>query len=1080
MRMRLWSLATLGVTVACSGGGDKGGTTPPPPPPPTVASVVVTLANGALTVGQTTTATAVARDASGGTISGRTTTWTSSATGVATVDANGTVTAVAAGTANITATVDNVSGSASLTVAPVPVASVTVTLNAAALSVGQTTQATAVTRDAANNVLTGRNVTWSSSNTGVATVSLSGLVTAVSEGTATISATAEGRTGQAALVVLPDRATQTTISISAITANGAPADLTRVAGEIRLELDLTTPLGFGGTLIVSIGGAEFVRTPVAASLTANRVEGTTNALVRVTQDVNTADYTVTAVTAEQISVAPRKTNGTFDLIARLEVPIGGQTYTAQATRSMTLANVNTFLGVQRIQGQSATVSGRTWEGGELTLRPVHLNYQGPTIDDIKLVIGNAPATFGGYASATQVVSVTRSGANPFANAIRYDRMTLPGQSPVGGTTTWIDSYREGAATIDPQSAPVPANGVCADLNRDGFADAALPQGGLGVRPGCTVFQRTPSLLAKLSEQPAPRAIDAIFNYDHVKPVPLGGFWEMPRRHTGAQLPALNGRGAWCCSGNQLSASFDLRASALIDYGELDDFGSGIDRSQVPGLYVGTQSTVNGIRIPANAVAPGALLPLTPNGQWSYALGVFSDRVGNEAEVWLATTSTNPLTTGGVVDPTPGDLSPAALRISTGGGTGAYTGMLDGTWFKSTMSPHAISGTMTGASAGYASNAFGLLIGYRESFTATPYPLVVQPGLSVFDWGPEIVAGTGGSTAAASFPIASVLTPGFGPGPVEGWYDLFFCGAPQHGEMPTGLAGAGPNTPLLTQYSKLPAGYCRSLTVGLDMSAPSTTNNSTPPANVGTGDASALSSTVSDNLAAGQSVVGAEYRGFANGAFDAAYVYVPFAWQNFTSATPSTQATAAHNAVAPWAMYLTNGAGAPPATGFPATHLYYQGFDRAGNASSRTAVAATVPAAPNAPWGNIQDVNLQASGSDACTGALAPCGSRPTSTTYTYRVRSLVNAAPFLYVAVMAITAAKQVRALCTTNQFTVTQVGAVYEYLYVCTMNWLLWAQAVTGAYQIAAFGVDNRGLALKYGVFLTMALWASQSTFVY
>jgi hypothetical protein len=62
-------------------------------------------------------------------------------------------------------------------------------------------QLTATLRDAGGNVLTGRVVTWSTSASGVATVSGTGLVTGVSAGAATITATSEGKSGTAALTV---------------------------------------------------------------------------------------------------------------------------------------------------------------------------------------------------------------------------------------------------------------------------------------------------------------------------------------------------------------------------------------------------------------------------------------------------------------------------------------------------------------------------------------------------------------------------------------------------------------------------------------------------------------------------------------------------------------------------------------------------------------------------------------------------------------------------------------------------------------------------------------------------------------
>jgi hypothetical protein len=137
-------------------------------------------------------------------LTGRTVTWSSSNTGVATVNASGNVTAVAAGTASVRATSEGQTGSATITVTappPAPVATVTVSPATASVPVGQTVQLSAVTRDAGGNVLTGRVVTWSSSNTALATVSGSGLVTGVAAGQATITATSESRTGQSVVTV---------------------------------------------------------------------------------------------------------------------------------------------------------------------------------------------------------------------------------------------------------------------------------------------------------------------------------------------------------------------------------------------------------------------------------------------------------------------------------------------------------------------------------------------------------------------------------------------------------------------------------------------------------------------------------------------------------------------------------------------------------------------------------------------------------------------------------------------------------------------------------------------------------------
>jgi len=167
-----------------------------------VASVTVTPPSASVQVGQTVQLTATLKDANGNILTGRTVTWSSNQTTVATVNATGRVTARAAGSATITATSEGQSGTSSITVTPVPVASVTVTPASASVAVGATVQLTATPKDANGNPLTGRVITWSSSNTAIATVSGSGLVTGVAAGgPVTITATSEGRSGSAAVTV---------------------------------------------------------------------------------------------------------------------------------------------------------------------------------------------------------------------------------------------------------------------------------------------------------------------------------------------------------------------------------------------------------------------------------------------------------------------------------------------------------------------------------------------------------------------------------------------------------------------------------------------------------------------------------------------------------------------------------------------------------------------------------------------------------------------------------------------------------------------------------------------------------------
>lgn len=118
--------------------------------------------------------------------------WSSSNSNVATVN-NGTVTGKKAGTVTITATLMN-SGNVPVAKATctVYIKSSTIALNSSSASVYAKGQGNSVTLTATvNGVTSGNTVTWSSSNTGVATVT-NGVVKAVKAGTATITATSNG------------------------------------------------------------------------------------------------------------------------------------------------------------------------------------------------------------------------------------------------------------------------------------------------------------------------------------------------------------------------------------------------------------------------------------------------------------------------------------------------------------------------------------------------------------------------------------------------------------------------------------------------------------------------------------------------------------------------------------------------------------------------------------------------------------------------------------------------------------------------------------------------------------------------
>jgi trimeric autotransporter adhesin len=186
-----------------------------------VASVDMEPSEVKLEIGKSTTIKATPKSSDGKTLTGRSVTWKSSNTAVATVNSSGLVTAKNAGSAIIQATSEGVAGTALVTVSSIPVASVVVSPDAATITVGQSTQLTAKTLDAEGDELSGRTVVWSSSNEDVASVSSSGKVLALSAGEATITATSEGKSGTAKIT--------TVMSVGTVTVE--PDSISVVVGE---------------------------------------------------------------------------------------------------------------------------------------------------------------------------------------------------------------------------------------------------------------------------------------------------------------------------------------------------------------------------------------------------------------------------------------------------------------------------------------------------------------------------------------------------------------------------------------------------------------------------------------------------------------------------------------------------------------------------------------------------------------------------------------------------------------------------------------------------------------------------------
>ena len=237
---------------------------------------------------ETLTATLLPADADNKTL-----TWTSSDNTIATVS-NGTITAKKEGTATITAkSHNNKTATCAVTVRANTGAVTSVNLNktATTLVVGakETLTASVLPPDAAN-----KNVTWSSNNNPVATVSTTGEVTAIAVGTATIIVTTE------------DGAKTATCAITVVAAT------VPVTG---VSLNKTT-------LELVIGNGELFTATVAPTNATNKTVTwtTSNAAVATVS----AGY-VTAVAAGSATITVTTTDGNFTATCEVTVPTPAST-----------------------------------------------------------------------------------------------------------------------------------------------------------------------------------------------------------------------------------------------------------------------------------------------------------------------------------------------------------------------------------------------------------------------------------------------------------------------------------------------------------------------------------------------------------------------------------------------------------------------------------------------------------------------------------------------------------------------------------------------------------------------------------
>jgi serine/threonine protein kinase/uncharacterized protein YjdB len=171
--------------------------------PDRVAEVILTPAT--VTLHERTSARIAVRanNGRGKAIAGRQVTLQSADARIASVAPDGIVVGKGVGRTTVSATLEGRTGSAEVVVRPAAVAAVAVTPQAPSLTAGDAVVFAAALRDATGHALSGRNVTWRSSDASVLSIDPMGRATSAKAGTAEVTAECEGVRAAVRVAVAP-------------------------------------------------------------------------------------------------------------------------------------------------------------------------------------------------------------------------------------------------------------------------------------------------------------------------------------------------------------------------------------------------------------------------------------------------------------------------------------------------------------------------------------------------------------------------------------------------------------------------------------------------------------------------------------------------------------------------------------------------------------------------------------------------------------------------------------------------------------------------------------------------------------
>ncbi len=386
--------------------------------------------------------TATPRNAAGTPITGLSVTWQSSNSAIASVSPSGEVTALAPGSVVITATANQISGSAQVTVTEIPIGSISLSPLTRGIQVNEEFVPELTLRDTAGNVLgsLGRPINWTSNSTITASVNSAGVVRGLRAGTARITAASPDNpaVNGSMDVTVSERVVQTVV-------------ISPRTGFLRLAV----PRQLSAQLLDSLGQTVAGRvvtwtslTPTIASINSNGratgiALGTARFTASVDNAVDTVQFTVTRIPVGDITLSPSQTSviqgKTVTLTAVVRDSVGEEVTDRTITWQTSNATVATVISgvVTGVSTGSASITATTESRSDASSVTV---LQVP-VDSIALAnIGDANVTINAAAPGNnRQVQLELLDAD--GSTVLNRNLVITSTSPSVANASWTQSTR---------------------------------------------------------------------------------------------------------------------------------------------------------------------------------------------------------------------------------------------------------------------------------------------------------------------------------------------------------------------------------------------------------------------------------------------------------------------------------------------------------------------------------------------------------------------------------------------------------------------------------------------------------------